>query len=125
MNRVKRGGSWNNNANNCRSGNRVEAKPVADPVMSAKKLGELYQKRLLANILQESLENIRGESPVPELVAELETNLSKVQRAVEDFKTAQIFSWHEIFPEILTEIAVKQLALKDGATTSYRYCKTR
>ncbi len=96
----------------------IKEEPVENPVEAAKEIAKLYQKRLLADLLQDSLENLRTESPAPELISQLESHLVKVQQAVQELKTGQVVAWPDLFPQVLKDVQAKREAVKETGKVS-------
>ena len=91
----------------------LKEEPALQPLETAKELAELFQKRLLADLLESCLSNIRGKSPAKDLISQLETNLIKVQQTVQEVKTGRGISWPELFPLMLADVAAKREAVKE------------
>lgn len=91
----------------------VNENPASDPIEVAKELAKLYQKRLFADLLQNSLENLRSESLTTNLISQLESNLVKVQQSVMELKTGKLVAWPDLFPQLLKEVAEKRKAVKE------------
>lgn len=96
----------------------IKEEPVTNPVEAAKEIAKLYQKRLLADLLQDSLENLRTESLAPDLISQLESRLVKVQQAVQELKTGQVVAWPDLFPQVLKDVLAKREAVKESGKAS-------
>lgn len=90
----------------------VTEEPIPDPVAAAKEIAKLYQKRLLADLLQVSLENLRTETPTGDLISQLESHLVRVQQAVQELKTGHVVAWSDLFPYVLKDVQAKREAVK-------------
>ena len=96
----------------------IQEEPTSNPIEVAKEIAKLYQKRLLADLLQNSLEKLRTEVSAVDLVSNLEINLTRVQQAVQELKTGQVTSWADLFPYVLKDVQTKRLAVKESGQSS-------
>ncbi|OIQ53127.1 DnaB-like helicase C-terminal domain-containing protein [Neomoorella thermoacetica] len=90
----------------------VNGEPAADPAAAARELAESYQRRLLANLAQDFLQKLRGKTSVGELIANLETSLTKVQQIVKE-RAGQVTSITDIIPEVLADVKARRQAVKE------------
>ena len=80
------------------------ATPVDNPLAAARTLGELYQKRALAQLYQESLRRLRDGEAVAALVEGLEEGLAAVQEAVSATRPGALL-WGDALVERVLELA--------------------
>lgn len=90
----------------------VEGDPPPDPMATAKELADLYHKRLLADLVQGSLERLRGETTAVELISGLEGGLNQVQQAVRELRAGQAHTLVDLFPELLRDLTARRQAVK-------------
>lgn len=86
--------------------------PAPDPVAAAKRLAELYQKRLLADLAQTFLEKLRGETSATDLMTELEDNLARVQQRIKE-RVGDVVALPDLLPEVLSDVAARRQAVKE------------
>ena len=91
----------------------VEGEVASDPLGVAHELAELYQKRLLAELAQTFLGDLRGETPSGGLITSLEQNLAKVQQAVKELEAGRVLSLSELYPLVMQDIAKRYEAVKE------------
>jgi replicative DNA helicase len=95
---------------------RVEGKPTLDPLKAAKELSELYQKRLLADLVQSFLEKLRGDFKAAELISSLEDGLAELKQAFGKWQTGEALALSDLVPKIIEDIASRREALKEQGT---------
>jgi replicative DNA helicase len=98
--------------------NLKEVSPTPDHSAAAKELTNLYQKRLLAEMTQAFTENLRGQSTANELIAQAESELTRIQATIRELRTGQAVSVNDLLPEVLKEVAARQAAVKEQGTTA-------
>lgn len=91
----------------------VEGTPASDPIAVARELASLYQKRLLAEVAQRFLTDLRGNAEAAELIVELETELAKVQQAVRELRAGQVVALPELLPLVVADVAARRQAVKE------------
>ncbi|WP_320020440.1 DnaB-like helicase C-terminal domain-containing protein [Labilibaculum manganireducens] len=92
----------------------VTKSPVSDPVVVARELADLYQKRLLADLAQDFLGDLRGnEKHATSLITDLEDQLSSVQQAVKELKASRIISMSDLFGEVVEETYIRHELVKE------------
>jgi len=96
----------------------IEGEPAKKPVEVARQLADLYQKRLLANSLQESLDNLRDGKPALELISDLENELSLVQQSIGDMKAGRVVALSSLFGEVIQEAYDRREAMKKSGTVA-------
>jgi len=92
---------------------KVEGKPAADSVAAARELAELYQKRLLAGLAQEFLDELRGDTPAAELITDLEDGLARVQQAVRELRAGQVIALPDLLPDVIADVRARRQAVKE------------
>lgn len=97
---------------------KVEGEPATDPVAAAKELAGLYQKRLLANLAQDFLEKLRGETSATELIINLEDNLARVQQAVKELRAGQVVALPDLLSEVIADVEARRQAVKEQGTAA-------
>lgn len=80
---------------------------------AARELAELYQRRLLANLVQSFLKKLTGKTPASDLVGELEEGLTKVQQAIRETRAGEVVSLANILPEVLADVKARRQAVKE------------
>jgi replicative DNA helicase len=58
--------------------------PVAEPEAAARKLADLYRRRLLADLYQAHLQKLRSEEPTETLVSDVEAKLVQISQTVKE-----------------------------------------
>jgi len=96
----------------------IEGEPAKKPVEVARQLADLYQKRLLANSLQESLDNLRDGKPALELISDLENELSLVQQSIRDMEAGRVVALSSLFGEVIQEAYDRREAMKKSGTVA-------
>lgn len=96
----------------------VGGEPAQDPVATARELAGLYQKRLLADLAQNFLEELRGETSPTELITDLEDNLARVQQAVKELRAGQVVALPDLLPEVIADIAARRQAVREQGTAA-------
>ncbi len=91
----------------------AEGEPAEDPIATAKELAGLYQKRLLADLAQAFLEELRGDTPATDLIASLEDRLAQVQQAVRELRAGQVMALPDLLPEVVADAVARRQAVKE------------
>jgi len=92
--------------------------PTPDPSLAARELANLYQKRLLAQMIQPFTEKLRGEIKADELIAQTEVELTRIQTAIREMRSGQAMSVADLLPEVLKEMASRQQAVMETGTVA-------
>jgi replicative DNA helicase len=79
----------------------VVSTPVADPKAAASKLADLYQRRLIAILLQEKLEKLRSDIAAKDLSQEIEQGITQVQHAVREHRAGKLTSAPDLFADLV------------------------
>jgi replicative DNA helicase len=79
----------------------------------AHELAELYQKRLLAELAQTFLGDLRSETSSDGLITSLEQNLARVQQTVKELEAGRVLSLSELYPLVIEDIAERWQAVKE------------
>ena len=112
-------------AQNVEQGNSVskwkgleDVEAVSNPTESAKILADLYQKRLLGQVYQRSLEELRtGEKIANDLIADAEDNLNRVQQAIKELRSGRVIPVTDLLSEVLQDAENRDRAVRElGAT---------
>ena len=98
--------------------NLKEMAPAPDPSLAARELANLYQKRLLAQMIQPFTEKLRGEIKADELIAQTEAELTRIQTAIREMRSGQAMSVADLLPEVLKEMASRKEAVKETGTAA-------
>lgn len=98
--------------------NLKEVAPDPDPSLAARDLANLYQKRLLAQMVQTFIEKLRGNSAANDLIAETETDLTRIQTAIREMRSGQALSVTDLLPEVLREMTSRREAVKEKGTAA-------
>ena len=93
----------------------IEAKPIEDYESVARELANLYQKRLLANFLQELSDELRGEKLASELITNIEEKLAWIQQSIKELQAREV-SFADLIQEVVTEVANNQAIVKKQGT---------
>ncbi len=86
----------------------IEGEPTENPREAAKKLINLYQKRLMAKVMENGMKQINENRPAVEILTITQEELSRVQQAILELKAGECFSLDELFPKVLEEAKSKQ-----------------
>lgn len=87
--------------------------PADNPPAAARTLGELYQKRALAQLYQEALRRLRDGEAVSALVRGLEEGLAAVQEAVSATRPGALL-WGDALVEHVLELAREAQAAREA-----------
>jgi replicative DNA helicase len=98
--------------------NLKEVTPAPDPSLAARELANLYQKRLLAQMVQAFTEQLRGDSAANDLIAQTEVDLTRIQNAIREMRSGQAVSVTDLLPEVLKEMASRKEAVKEKGTAA-------
>lgn len=97
----------------------IKGEPAKKPVEVARQLADLYQKRLLASSLQESLDNLKRDGkPALELISDLENRLSLVQQSIRDMEAGRVVALSSLFGEVVQEAYDRHEAMKKSGTVA-------
>jgi len=96
----------------------VEGEPAQDPGAVARELAGLYQKRLLADLAQTFLEELRGDAPASELITGLGDRLARVQRAVRELRAGQVVALPDLLPEVIADVEARRQAVREQGTAA-------
>lgn len=88
-------------------------KQIPELLTATKTLANLYQKRLLADLLQVTLDQLRSDVLAPELISQVEQRLVHVQQAIKEVSAGKMATLSEILPEVLKDLAEKRRAVKE------------
>lgn len=86
---------------------------LEDPLDGARKLADLYQKRLLAQMAERLLNELRSEKQALELRSQVEMDLIQIQQSIQEFKGGQIRALPELLSEILEEVLKRYEHVKE------------
>lgn len=89
--------------------------PVSDPEAAARKLANLYQKRLLASLLEGVSDQLHNtEEPAANLIAELENGVSSIHQAIRELRAGQTIALPDLFGEVMKQVAARYEATRGG-----------
>ncbi|MBF0556146.1 MAG: AAA family ATPase [Nitrospirae bacterium] len=94
---------------------QINVEPHPEPVEAAKTLAALYKSRLLVDVAQRFMENLRDRKAFEEVVSEVETGVALAQQAVKELSAGQIVALPELLVTVLQEVQAKiQLISEKG-----------
>jgi replicative DNA helicase len=91
----------------------IDREPAPDPLAAARELANLYQKRLLGDLVQGLQEGLRRDPSAPALILRAEEQLTRLQQAVRDLQVGRAVRPAELFPDLLRDIAAQREAFKN------------
>ena len=92
--------------------------PAADLVKWARELADLHRKRDLSEVLQAAFRDL-PERPAPDLLADLEANLTRLQNYAREQKTGQLVPMTGLFPAMLEDVGRRREAVKAGRSVGF------
>ena len=95
-----------------------QSPPAADPLGAARQLGELYQRRMLAQHFQESLKALRDGEPVDDLLTRSEESLASVRQAVKEVSIGRVLAVPDLLPTVLEDIVARRLAMEETGSVA-------
>lgn len=115
-------GKWYAIADAIEAGNPIpnvdgQAAPADDALATARQLGELYQRRVLAELSQDVLRRLRDGESVPNLVAAQEEGLAKVQEAIAASRPGQLLWGDALVTTVLGYAQEAKEARESGRET--------
>jgi len=91
----------------------VKDEPKEDLVEIAKKVGDLYQKRLLASLGETFMDELLRGAPPADLVSRLEYRLASVLQAIRDRRSAHTLTLYNLLPKALKQLEAGRIPLGD------------
>jgi len=89
----------------------LEWTPAADPAASARRLADLHQRRLLAEVQERLAQALYDEGrPASELAALLEEEAARVQAAIRETHAGRLLWASELLPAVLRDAEARQRA---------------
>lgn len=88
------------------------AEPASDPLAAARELADLYQRRLMADLLEQSVKELRSAETAAALISQVESGLNYVQQAVKEARAGQGYALADLFPELLNDLIARRQAVK-------------
>ena len=92
----------------------VIAEPTADPISAAGNLADLYQRRLLAGLIQDALHELRGNGTAKDLSILLEQGVAKVQHAVREQRIGKLTAAPDLFGEMIALARERHRLINEG-----------
>lgn len=74
---------------------------VTDPIATSQLLADLYQRRLLATLLQEALVDLRGDGQAKDLSVKLEQGVARIQHAVREYRMGALTAATDLFADMI------------------------
>jgi len=81
----------------------IKEEPAENPREAAEELINLYQKRLMAKVIENGIKLIRENRPAGEILDTIQEGLNRVQQAILELKAGECFSLDELFPKVLED----------------------
>jgi len=94
-----------------------QAQPVDEPLEAARQLGELYQRRVLAELSQGILQSLRDGESVSDVVAAQEEGLATVQAAIAASQPGQLLWGDALVHQVLNYAQEAKEARESGRET--------
>ncbi|OQA61579.1 MAG: Replicative DNA helicase [Candidatus Atribacteria bacterium ADurb.Bin276] len=91
---------------------RIDGEPTENPREAAEELINLYQKRLMAKVMENGMKQLGENRPAGEILTTTQEELNRVQQAILELKAGECFSLDQLFPNVLEE-AKKKKEMKD------------
>ena len=89
--------------------------PAEDPEAAARKLAALYQKRLLASLLENVSDQLHNtDEPAANLIADLENGVSSIHQAIRELRAGQTIALPDLFGEVMKQVAARYEATRGG-----------
>ena len=82
----------------------IKEEPAENPREAAEELINLYQKRLMAKVIENGIKLIRENRPAGEILDTTQEGLNRVQQAILELKAGECFSLDELFPKVLEDV---------------------
>lgn len=92
----------------------VAGEPVADPLEAARQLADLHQKRMLADLLQQGIEELEQAESASALIGRMESGLTYVQQVVREARAGQVHTLADLMPAVLQDLIARRQAVKDS-----------
>lgn len=92
--------------------------PVHDPEALARRIADLYQKRVAALLLEDSLQKLHSDAPAGELISNLEQGLVSVQNSIREVQMGQMINVPSLFDDLMKELTERHQAFKERGRTA-------
>lgn len=92
--------------------------PASDPLAAARKLADLHQRRLMADLLEQAVQELRTAETAPELISRIENGLMYVQQVVRELRIGQARTLADILPDVLRDLESRRQAVKAHGTAA-------
>jgi replicative DNA helicase len=79
--------------------------PTHDPEPLAKRIADLYQKRMAAHLLEQSLGQLHSDATAGELISNLESGLVEVQNSIREAQMGQMVNVPSLFDNLLKDLS--------------------
>lgn len=92
---------------------KINQPPVQDPIEVANRIADLYQKRMAAILLENSLEKLHSDIAAGEVISGIEQGLVEVQNSIREVQMGQMVSVPSLFDDMLSELEKRHKAVKE------------
>ena len=92
----------------------LSGEPVGDPLETARKLADFYQKRQLADLCQSLAEALQDGKPATEVITRVESELTRVSHAIREQRVGQMVSLSGLLPAMLKEVRARKASVNEG-----------
>lgn len=97
----------------------AEWAPAEDPEAAAWELANLYQKRLMASLLEAVSDRLHhSDDPAAKLIAAMEDGVSTIHQAIRELRAGVTVALPDIFDEVLKQVAARYEATQGGGETA-------
>ncbi len=92
------------------------SEPHPDPEAAAKRLAELYEKRIMAAHIQQFIIDLREGKSSSELKSMMESGLTEVEQAVRQLRNGLVTSLVDLLPEVLADLKKRRLVAETSGS---------